>query len=583
MKQMRVGLSLVLVGILILTLVLTACIGSQAAPKPDQIVLYKTTKVFTEKEAENIAEVTENRTKILFEKTTPFVAGIELGDVLVCNQSVPGAEYGFLKRVIEVSDDGKAVEVEPATLEDAIERGEIVVNQTIPVEDLMADAMWAPGVQVLQVGAGRHFTIQAGSLTVEGDLKVTADARVDLKASFWKGLEKFEFVFSPGFEMGASLTSETGVTWGTEVPLGEVSWPIPIWGPVTLNLGIGLVVGTEGEIKAEVKASVTYTRGYDVGFRYDKYAGWSKISEITGEGTHLGEPSFKGEARARVYGGVVLSASVGVRYVVEAGINLELLGNVEGSGVMESLPWKWEYDFECYLSAQLAVGLDALLIGDVEHKFDPWRWPEPPYILAYGASGRVITKSGEALPGVTIAFSGGRGPAATGPGGYWTKHLLSGAVTAMPQKDGYTFEPPTITMTGAGSNYDFVATEQVKYQLTTSSTQGGFVAKPAENPSKHYEGTSVKLVAKPHGNGKFVRWTGDIANIAEPDKADTSITMDGDYSVTANFELLEHYCGDCIIQKPNDEGINETCDQDPNIVGGSVLRGSSVAIVNVRN
>ena len=335
---MRVGLSLVWAGILILTLVLTACTGGQAAPDPDEIVLYETTKVFTEEEAENVLEFTEDRDRIVFEEITAFVADIEPGDVLVCEHPVPGGEYGFLARVIDVSDGGKAVEVEPATLEDVIEQGLIVVNQTIPVEDLMADAMWAPGVQVLQIATGYQFTYTEGPVTIDGHLTVTADARADLEASFWSGLQSCEFVFSPGFEMEGSLVVAAGVSWEEEWTLGKAKAVIPIWGPVSLNLGIELVVGTTGKIEAKVETSVTYQRGYDLGFRYDKEAGWSTIKNIKGAGADLKEPTLQGEVEGVVYGGVRLSASVGVSYVLEGGLELALLGNVKGSGIVRTPP-----------------------------------------------------------------------------------------------------------------------------------------------------------------------------------------------------------------------------------------------------
>ena len=564
MKRMRVGLSVVLVGTLILTLVLTACKAGQAAPDPDEIVLYETTKVFTEEEAENVLEFTEDRDTIVFEEVTAFVADIEPGDVLVCNQSVPGGEYGFLERVIEVSDDGTTVEVEPATLEDVIEQGVIVVNQTIPVEDLMADAMWATGVQVLQIAAGYDFSYSPiTGVTIKGRLTATADAQVDLQASFWRGLQKFELVFSPGLEMEGSLEAAAGVSWEKEWTLGEVKTVIPIYPPVALNLGMELVVGTTGRIEVKLETSVTYDRGYDLGFRYTKDAGWSTINKIKGGGADLKEPTLQGEVEGVVYGGVRLSATVGVSYVLEAGLELALLGNVKGSGVVAAPPpWKCEYDFELYLTAQLAANLDVLLIGDAKYEWDPWRWPDPPeYNLAYGASGRVETESGQALPGVTMTFSDGRAPDTTDSAGYWCKHLSTGAVTVTPQLDGYTFSPPNITMDRRGSNYDFVATKKVQYVLTTSSTDFGDVIKPSpEGPHPYDENAEVTLGVKEDANGEFTHWTSDNSKIDQLKDRSPKIKMDGNYTVTAHFKELKHYCGDGHIDEKNDKGDREECD-----------------------
>ena len=150
MKSIRTALSLAWTGILISGLVLTACSPGDGSPG-DEIVYYEETKIVTEEEAENIEEVTGNRSRILFRETTAFVASIEPGDILMSEQPVPGAEYGFLERVTGISNEGKVVEIEPATLEDAIEEGVILVTETIPLEDLLNDALWTMGVEVLQV------------------------------------------------------------------------------------------------------------------------------------------------------------------------------------------------------------------------------------------------------------------------------------------------------------------------------------------------------------------------------------------------------------------------------------------------
>jgi hypothetical protein len=424
-----------------------------------EIVNYENTQVVPEEEVENIAEVSENRTEILFEEVTPFVASIEPGDVLACNQSVPGAEYGFLSQVTGVNNEGGVVEVqvEPATLEDAIEQGVILVTQTIPVRELMSSALWASGVEVTQVEAGYDFTYSpVEGVTIEGHVLVTADAEVYIQASFWHGLEEFWFIFSPGLEMGATLTVEESVSWDKEYTIAEIPGPpIPIWGPVTITPSIELMVGTDGEITGTLETSVAYERVYDVGVKYCR-GSWSKISKMRGEGATLEPPSFTGQAEARVYAGAVLSGTAGVSYVAEAALRAKLLGNVRTSGEIATPPWRWQYDLELYLTAQVFAELDLFRIAEVSWESDVWQYPDPPYNLAYGSSGRV-NKDGVGLEGVTINFSGGHSSVTTNADGYWSKHLLRGTVTATPEKSGYVFDPPSMTVTGSASNLDFQA------------------------------------------------------------------------------------------------------------------------------
>jgi len=79
-----------------------------------------------------------------------------------------------------------------------------------------------------------------------------------------------------------------------------------------------------------------------------------------------------------------------------------------------------------------------------------------------------------------------------------------------------------------------------RWNLTISSTEGG-VTSPSEGTSKRGKGTVVSLVAKPDEGYRFVNWTGDVDTIADVNAAATNITMDGNYSITANFtlEILE--------------------------------------------
>jgi hypothetical protein len=95
----------------------------------------------------------------------------------------------------------------------------------------------------------------------------------------------------------------------------------------------------------------------------------------------------------------------------------------------------------------------------------------------------------------------------------------------------------TITMNGDYSiTANFEEAPPVQYDLTISSTAGGLVTDPGEGVHKYDEGALVDLVATPGGGYKFVEWTGDVGTVADVYAASTTITMNGDYSITANFE-----------------------------------------------
>jgi hypothetical protein len=78
----------------------------------------------------------------------------------------------------------------------------------------------------------------------------------------------------------------------------------------------------------------------------------------------------------------------------------------------------------------------------------------------------------------------------------------------------------------------------LSYDLTTDSTEGGQVTSPGEGTFAYDCGTMVALVAAAEEGYYFGNWSGDVDNIANIHAPTTTITMKGDYSVTANFEQI---------------------------------------------
>jgi len=94
----------------------------------------------------------------------------------------------------------------------------------------------------------------------------------------------------------------------------------------------------------------------------------------------------------------------------------------------------------------------------------------------------------------------------------------------------------TITMDGAKNVIANFAL--LSYNLTADSTDGGEVTSPEEGTHTYGCGTEVDLVAEADLGYHFVEWTGDTGTIADVDAAETTITMSGNYSITANFGLF---------------------------------------------
>jgi preprotein translocase subunit YajC len=90
-------------------------------------------------------------------------------------------------------------------------------------------------------------------------------------------------------------------------------------------------------------------------------------------------------------------------------------------------------------------------------------------------------------------------------------------------------------------NYSITANfDKISYNLTTDSTAGGSVTTPGEGTYPYDCGTVVDLVAEADSCYEFVNWTGDVGTIADVNDATTTITMNGNYSITANFDKISY-------------------------------------------
>jgi len=91
----------------------------------------------------------------------------------------------------------------------------------------------------------------------------------------------------------------------------------------------------------------------------------------------------------------------------------------------------------------------------------------------------------------------------------------------------------TITMDAAKSVTANFAL--LRYDLTVASTEGGSVIAPGEGTFSYDCGTLVHLVAEAGDGYRFVDWTGDVRTIADASTYATTIIMNANYEITANF------------------------------------------------
>jgi hypothetical protein len=90
---------------------------------------------------------------------------------------------------------------------------------------------------------------------------------------------------------------------------------------------------------------------------------------------------------------------------------------------------------------------------------------------------------------------------------------------------------------------NFEVPPPVQYSLNIIGPAHGSVATPGEGRFFIYEeGTMVDLVAEPDSGYEFVTWTGDVNTIADINASSTTITMNGEYYISAHFRELPLVC-----------------------------------------
>ncbi len=94
----------------------------------------------------------------------------------------------------------------------------------------------------------------------------------------------------------------------------------------------------------------------------------------------------------------------------------------------------------------------------------------------------------------------------------------------------------TTSVTMNGNKTVIANFSQITYTLTMTVTGNGTTTPPVGN-STYYDGYVINITATPANGWHFVNWTGDVAN---PSSASTSVTMNGNKMVIANFSQITY-------------------------------------------
>jgi len=157
-------------------------------------------------------------------------------------------------------------------------------------------------------------------------------------------------------------------------------------------------------------------------------------------------------------------------------------------------------------------------------------------LMASSSSGGSVTSPGHGMftydcgVSIPVVASADAGYAFTG----WT----GTAVT-----DGKVAAPGSVSTTVmVDAEYTLVANfSPLNYHVTISSSNYGSVTSPGEGVHEYAYGTQLPIVATPESDCQFIRWTGsavDSGKVADSAAASTTVIVDGDYTLVAQFGPL---------------------------------------------
>jgi uncharacterized repeat protein (TIGR01451 family) len=145
---------------------------------------------------------------------------------------------------------------------------------------------------------------------------------------------------------------------------------------------------------------------------------------------------------------------------------------------------------------------------------------------------------------VALTLSGATGTGYTYPSGTSNTVLVVPALTFQvkvkdPPGVGQIDNTASLKDNGAtiGTKDSNTATTLIRPQLTVNAGANGTIAVPATSPSTYNYGEVVAIIASPNVGYHFVNWTGDVSTVADVNAALTTIAMNGNYVIAANFVI----------------------------------------------
>ena len=339
--------------------ILVGCSSGPPTPDPQTqaVIIPETTMVADADTRAALRSYDSDSGAMTFAQTTPALARLKAGDVLVSEPS-NAAPSGYLRKVTTIRQDGvqTVIATTQADLAEAITQGELNADFQLTGDDLIRTEGLPEGVTLTatpkgglkpQAGVGDNYgfnltfnktfvPIQGPNAT--GTIKVDGSVAFNVGYGVNVGIKVIPPLLSFQASVGFAQSSNLNITGDFQGAVGDsVLIGTQYFKPKTFVIGVVPVVivpkvelylTAGGEITAHLNFAASESVTAQVGARWTSEDGWRNISGfgITGS---LPPPTFSGSLKPRV--GLQSQASftlydvAGPEATLEAGVNLDVV------------------------------------------------------------------------------------------------------------------------------------------------------------------------------------------------------------------------------------------------------------------
>jgi hypothetical protein len=355
---------------------------------------------------------------LVFEGTTPYLDALRPGDVMMGGVAAP-TPYGLLRRVTAITVNGSRVTVETASasIEDVIESGEIIINETLAASNLTSFVPLRAGVSLRQqeslgslaaAAAELCFSLDQVLWDADGNASTTidqvvSDGQVCFSADFnfalsvgWFEVNHLTLSTTLGQTVDLSFQTNVGWSFGTSIPVAEFYFGAITAGPLVFVPKLTVYIGADAALSGGISFGVTEYSSATLGLSYDHDNGWNPIARHSTGFSASSRPTYYARASATGYAALefdfLLYGVAGTYARPKAYVGIELEPAAD--------PWLSVYG-GISASAGLKAGiLDYTLQHEFGELFDyretlhALRGNKPPMISSFTASPGTVATQG---------------------------------------------------------------------------------------------------------------------------------------------------------------------------------------------